>query len=582
MKKILSLALALMMLLALGACGSKGGGTSDDPNLGKYIGAEFSGDGSQWFLLDEIYDEGESYIELKSGGKGVFCLGGDATDIKWELKSDGSLKLTRDSLESSGTLQDGVITLTDLWGSAVTVTFIKGDGASSTEKTDNALLDWWNGDWYGWWKMTGCAGDYEEMEGAWWDICGTIDIGSDMTGTVRLWDEDYSRDSLMANVNVSLSTSGTGEHGTLMSEDGQFTDVYLEHADWIVDPGLMDFENLIRIDGYYENGDDEFYYEIYLRPWGIEWDDVDADSLPSRYEDWYLPLIRAGKPMPDTIGAGVPTDGGDTGTAASSTNSNAPGGTGLVTEEQVQKGYVWMSEVASNIFQTTYEEMVDYFGVEGEFVKEEYSDHMKLNYRYYKWISEDDPNHFVYVNFAEEEPGVFTVSAFNSSGFSASEAADQYLDTVKAEAAEANKASTANAEMKDFSETIAQFAHDEVSVKITTKIPTSGWSFDEGKRCLVENDDPTAFGAGSIQFEVRPKVDDFDYYKDDFENYQDIDDRVIGGITFHGRTYKYIGYDWIQYVAQIDDGRALSIGLRNMDCVPGTMPDVILSNMQFG
>ncbi len=582
MKKILSLALALMMLLALGACGSKGGGTSDDPNLGKYIGAEFSGDGSQWFLLDEIYDEGESYIELKSGGKGVFCLGGDATDIKWELKSDGSLKLTRDSLESSGTLQDGVITLTDLWGSAVTVTFIKGDGASSTEKTDNALLDWWNGDWYGWWKMTGCAGDYEEMEGAWWDICGTIDIGSDMTGTVRLWDEDYSRDSLMAKVNVSLSTSGTGEHGTLMSEDGQFTDVYLEHADWIVDPGLMDFEDLIRIDGYYENGDDEFYYEIYLRPWGIEWDDVDADSLPSRYEDWYLPLIRAGKPMPDTIGAGIPTDGGDTGTAASSTNSNAPGGTGLVTEEQVQKGYVWMSEVASNIFQTTYEEMVDYFGVEGEFVKEEYSDHMKLNYRYYKWISEDDPNHFVYVNFAEEEPGVFTVSAFNSSGFSASEAADQYLDTVKAEAAEANKASTANAEMKDFSETIAQFAHDEVSVKITTKIPTSGWSFDEGKRCLVENDDPTAFGAGSIQFEVRPKVEDFDYYKDDFENYQDIDDRVIGGITFHGRTYKYIGYDWIQYVAQIDDGRALSIGLRNMDCVPGTMPDVILSNMQFG
>ena len=268
MKKILSLALALMMLLALGACGGKGGGTSDDPNLGKYVGAEFSGDGSQRFRLDEIYDEGESYIELKSGGKGVFCLGGDATDIKWELKSDGSLKLTRDSLESSGTLQDGVITLTDLWGSAVTVTFIKGDGASSTEKTDNALLDWWNGDWYGWWKMTGCSGDYEEMEGAWWDICGTIDIGSDMTGIVRLWDEDYSRDSLMAKVNVSLSTSGTGEHGTLTSEDGQFTDVYLEHADWIVDPGLVDFEDLIRIDGYYENGDDEFYYEIYLRPWG--------------------------------------------------------------------------------------------------------------------------------------------------------------------------------------------------------------------------------------------------------------------------------------------------------------------------
>ena len=32
-----------------------------------------------------------------------------------------------------------------------------------------------------------------------------------------------------------------------------------------------------------------------------------------------------------------------------------------------------MNEVAKDIFNTTYEEIVDYFGVEGEFVKEEYS-----------------------------------------------------------------------------------------------------------------------------------------------------------------------------------------------------------------
>lgn len=61
-----------------------------------------------------------------------------------------------------------------------------------------------------------------------------------------------------------------------------------------------------------------------------------------------------------------------------------------MTEEQVQKGYVWMNDVNKNIFDTTYEEVVAYFGVEGEFVKEEYSDHMKANYRYYKWISADN------------------------------------------------------------------------------------------------------------------------------------------------------------------------------------------------
>ena len=188
----------------------------------------------------------------------------------------------------------------------------------------------------------------------------------------------------MAKVNVTLSASGTGEHGTMTSEDGQFTDIAIEHADWIVDPGLTDQDDLICIDGWYENGDDEFYYEIYLRPWGVYWDDVDEDSRPRSYDDWYLPLVKAGKSMPNAIGADAPASSGDTKSTAPSSNSNAPGGTGLVSEEAVQKGYVWMNEVNNNIFDSTYEDLVDYFGVEGEFVKEEYSDHMKWNQRYYK------------------------------------------------------------------------------------------------------------------------------------------------------------------------------------------------------
>lgn len=267
--------------------------------------------------------------------------------------------------------------------------------------------------------------------------------------------------------------------------------------------------------------------------------------------------------MPDSLDSDAPE---------SNLGGNTAGGDGIVTEEQVQKGYVWMNDVNKNIFDTTYEEVVAYFGVEGEFVKEEYSDHMKANYRYYKWISADNDSHFIYVNFKEEETGVYEVSGFNTSGFSGKEAIAKYLDIVKAEAAEENKAASANAAMKDFSAKVAMFAHDEIDITIKTTVPDSGWSYDEGKCCLVENDDPTAFGAGSIRFEVRKKLEDFDFYKEKFENYQDIEDRVIGGITFHGRTYKYIGYEWIEYIAQIDDTRALSIGLRNMDCVQGTIP----------
>ena len=446
---------------------------------------------------------------------------------------------------------------------------------------DDALLEWWNGEWYGWWKMTDCSGSYESMEGQWWDICGVIEIDADRTGTVTLWDEDYTKDDAMVSAAVSLSDTGTGEHGTLTSEGGWFTDVALAHADWIVDPGLQELADIICIDGRYENGDDTYRYEIYLRPWGLYWDDVEEENRPYLYADWYLPLIDAGKSMPDSIGADAPAGSGNMGTTTSNPGGETSGGDGIVTEEQVQKGYVWMNEVNKNIFDATYDDIAAYFGVKGQFVKEEYSDHMKANYRYYKWISEDDDSHFIYVNFKENESGVYTVSAYNTSGFSGTEAIEKYLDIVKAEAAEANKAASANAEMKDFSVEIAQFAKDDVKVKIMTKIPVSGWSFDDSGRCLVENDDPTAFGAGAIRFEVRTNVEDFDYYKDDFENYQDIDDRVIGGITFKGRTYKHIGYNWIQYIAQLDDNRALSIGLRDMDCVPGTMPDIILNNMTF-
>ena len=478
------------------------------------------------------------------------------------------------------------------------------DSTGSTDTTlpaptGDALLDWWNGAWYGWWTMTGCSGAYESMAGQWWDACAVIDIGMDYTGTVTIWDEDYSRADPMSQATVTLNSAGVGEHGTVMSESGYFTNLPLEHADWIVDPAINsrfpDVENMICIEGWYEDGEDEFYYEVYLRPWGQLWDDFAADypdDVPHYYDDWYLPLVEAGSAMPDVVGGeAVPSGSGGTDAMTQTPNSadapaaptaaNVSGGDGIVTEEQVQKGYVWMNEVNNNIFDATYDDIVAYFGVEGQFVKEEYSDHMKANYRYYKWISEDDDSHFIYVNFKENESGVYTVSAYNTSGFSGTEAIEKYLDIVKAEAAEANKAASANAEMKDFSVEIAQFAKDDVKVKIMTKIPVSGWSFDDGKRSLVENDDPTAFGAGAIQFEVRAKVEDFDYYKDSFENYQDIEDRVIGGITFHGRTYKYIGYEWIQYIAQLDDNRALSIGLRNMDCVPGTMPDIILNNMTF-
>ena len=452
------------------------------------------------------------------------------------------------------------------------------DTTDTAAPAGDTLLDWWNGDWYGWWTMYGCYGYYEGMDGMAWDVCGTVDIGEDYMGTITLWDEDYTRDNAMASADVSLSEAGTGEYGAVMSEGGYFTDIPLEHADWIVDPGLSDYEDLIWITGFYENGEDEFTYEIYLRPWGASWDDLSEDVQPLYYFDWYLPLIEAGAAMPDAIGEGTPAASAGTDTPASTGSGDIPGGDGIVSDEAVQKAWVYMSEVAKDIYNTTYEELAEYFGVDGLFDKQEFSDVYEANMRFYKWISSTNPHNFIYVNFLEKEPGVYKISAFNTSGFSGSEAVEKYLDEVKAEAAEADRAAAASAVMQDFSMEVKDPSTDNV-ITISTVLPESGWSSD--KDLIVENEDPDAFGAGAIQFKLRQSVEKLESNKDSYKNLQEGEDRVIGGITFKSRTYEYIGYNWIEFVAQIDDTRALSIGLTDLDCFEGTMPDIILNNMSF-
>ena len=142
-----------------------------------------------------------------------------------------------------------------------------------------------------------------------------------------------------------------------------------------------------------------------------------------------------------------------------------------------------------------------------------------------------------------------------------------------------DRGNTANAAMKDFSLEVK----DPISgatILVSTTIPESGWSTDN-KDSIVENEDPDAFGAGAIRFKLRENMEKLESSKDSYKNFQEIEDRVIGGITFKGRTYEYIGWDWIEYVAQIDEGRFLSVALTDLDCFEGTMPDVILNNMTF-
>lgn len=277
-----------------------------------------------------------------------------------------------------------------------------------------------------------------------------------------------------------------------------------------------------------------------------------------------------------------------TGSGAGAAASDAPGGDGIVSEEDVQKGYVWLNEIQGyNAFSMTYEDLAEYFGTEGQFDKEEYSDHMKRNKRYYKWVSADDPNHFIYVNFdekdAEKAPGVYTVSSFNSSGFRASEAKDKYLGILQEEAREAEKEAAANAPMKKETLTLKTFSGSD-TMDVEVEYPESGWARKDGSsdvKLYNTEDLNNTFGAGFIQFTFKKDVSDFDFYKDKFENYKEIGTREIGGIEMTGRTYKNIGYEWTEYVGQVQDGKALSIGVVKVDLDEGTFGDRILNSIKI-
>lgn len=126
-----------------------------------------------------------------------------------------------------------------------------------------------------------------------------------------MWDDSCEAGQIIADAQVQASTDLTTS-GRLVSTGGSFFDCKLSGADaWYIDAApseSMPYSEMICISGVYtdpENSEDSFVYTVYLRPWGMDWEDVRTDDetrLPYFYDDWYLPLIEAGASMPNAIG----------------------------------------------------------------------------------------------------------------------------------------------------------------------------------------------------------------------------------------------------------------------------------------
>ena len=75
--------------------------------------------------------------------------------------------------------KNGTITIDPATLSRETVSHTEPETSNTTGDT---LLDWWNGEWYGWWKMSGCYGDYTR---AWRDSGGPPALSSISARTIQ-------------------------------------------------------------------------------------------------------------------------------------------------------------------------------------------------------------------------------------------------------------------------------------------------------------------------------------------------------------------------------------------------------------
>lgn len=177
------------------------------------------------------------------------------------------------------------------------------DGDDSEDGNEKlGMYYWWEGRWYGWLVFSNASEYYSDWIGSFGDCIVDITVNDDDTGYVEI---SWLDGEVFAWANVTFG-AGTTVNGCMMSEDGSMMDFDIEYADWIVDPGVSavsEFDNMIQIDGTLYDADYDWVdYDFYLRPWGMDWEDVrNADTsnmpyddmMPLEYDTWYLPQLTA-------------------------------------------------------------------------------------------------------------------------------------------------------------------------------------------------------------------------------------------------------------------------------------------------
>ena len=286
------LLLGLMCML----CGCNG-----KEYLGQYAGYYVKAEGKVYPMED--YFNGDNYLELKDFRKAILMVNNTPHELKWKEK-DGELTFTEAGDSFTGYINRGVIVL-DYMGWGLEMTFAM-DGAEVPEtvmenpEATKEVLPYWNGDWYGWWYISDSTGAYAGEQLKIRDLAARIQLGEDARGTFLLWDLEHPYTDPLGEVVLRIDpTAGATGIGIGMSGQGNFMGQPVQSGDWLIDPSVGAYDNLLEVYGYYSDEKGTFFYTIYLRPWGQAWDDVLEAQDPTKnpanlpvYYELYLEALK--------------------------------------------------------------------------------------------------------------------------------------------------------------------------------------------------------------------------------------------------------------------------------------------------
>ena len=297
--------IALLLLFAL-FCGLWGCGTSE--YVGIYKGVYVQVEEKVYHMED--YFNGENYLELKPRGKALMMTGATEHELTWKV-DEGEITFTEAGDSFCGYVtQDGVIRL-DYMGWGMELTFVMEGvpipettvaNPAAYEEAVNAVQAYWNGDWYGWWYISEGTGVYAAQQRRLRDTAARIDLGDNARGTIRIWDMDHPYQTPLAESILRVDPMiGEGTMGIAMSGQGTFMGQPVLAGDWLIDPSVAAYSNLLEINGYYTDEKGDFFYTMYLRPWGQGWEDVleaeDPSVMPNELPEHYglyLEALKAG------------------------------------------------------------------------------------------------------------------------------------------------------------------------------------------------------------------------------------------------------------------------------------------------